>query len=479
MNFNSRRYFLFLLFVFILFQWVPARARWLVLLLSSVAFYLALGAPHLVVVLLAVTTLTYAAGLGLARCRNEKTKRAILWVAIGANILIWVLSRCAPSLLEYFHLPVDSDMFTTIGVSYFCSQAISYVIDVFLGTAAVEAHFGYFALYMAFFPKLLQGPIERAGDMLPQFHKRYEFNYDDARKGLVLFTWGLFKKVVVANNLAPFVDVVYKDAHSFQGISLICATYLFALQIYFDFSGYTDMAMGSAQLFGIRLTANFNSPYGARSIADFWRRWHISFSRWLSDYIFKPLQFEFRRAGTLGTVAALLITFLGSGLWHGLNVNFVVWGLLHGFFLSTAIVCGPIIARWHKRLGWESSWALAGWQRFATFNLVCFAWIFFRAESFADACYLVAHLFDGFGTLSADFKSMDFISRAILMGQDWRSFWLILGSVSIVTLVEWKRRAMDLFAWPVWMRWGVYYSLVITILAFGVFDASPFLYFKF
>ncbi len=204
---------------------------------------------------------------------------------------------------------------------------------------------------------------------------------------------GLFKKVVIADRLGLFVDAVYDNVHGFTGLPLLVATYAYSFQIYMDFSGYTDMALGSAWLFNINLTQNFNSPYLAASVADFWRRWHISFSRWLFDYLFKPLQMHWRDWKTLGTAAALFVTFLISGLWHGASWGFVAWGLLHGAYLACSVFYRPYQKKLHATLGLAKTRLLARWQIFATFNLVSFAWIFFRANSGRQALYIISHIF--------------------------------------------------------------------------------------
>src|ERR1700733_4257563 len=300
--------------------------------------------------------------------------------------------------MKYLHLLVhalfpttdfENHWFVTLGVSYYTLQAISYLVDLYLGTAEPERHFGRFALYLGFFPKLLQGPIERSSNLLPQLQVLRGFDYENVRSGLLLFAWGLFKKVAVANRLSTYVNGVYYDPHGYSGITLAAATYMYAIQIYADFSGYTDMALGVARMFNIRLTQNFNSPYLATSIADFWRRWHISFSRWILDYISKPLQMQWRDARTLGVAAALMVTFLFSGLWHGVSLNFVVWGALHGVFIASSVFIKPWQNRTYELARLKNHSVRRFIQVFVTFNLVSFAWIFFRANSLADAWYVV------------------------------------------------------------------------------------------
>jgi D-alanyl-lipoteichoic acid acyltransferase DltB (MBOAT superfamily) len=359
-----------------------------------------------------------------------------------------------------------------IGVSYYVFQAISYLVDIYLEIEKPEHHFGYFALYLAFFPKLLQGPIERAGDLIPQLKARYEFNYDNMRFGMLLFTWGLFKKVVIADRLSLYVDAVYNDVHAFTGLPLLLATYAYAFQIYMDFSGYTDMALGSARLFNINLTQNFNSPYLATSVIDFWRRWHISFSRWILDYIFKPLQMQWRNWKNLGTAAALIATFLISGIWHGASWGFVIWGGLHGLYMACSIFYKPYQKKLHKALGIEKTNFLEVWQIFVTFNLVIFAWVFFRAKSIPDALHIVTHLHTGVGKIS-DFP---YLSGKI-------ELLITIITLSIVLLVDCRSRTekfeQTFFQKSALQRWSVYFVLALSIISLAIDCDNLFIYTQF
>jgi D-alanyl-lipoteichoic acid acyltransferase DltB (MBOAT superfamily) len=399
MPFNSLTYLLFLPVIYLVFYCVGERARWAVLLAGSLLFYIALNVPYLIVVLTLVAVTTYVFGIWLDQAEALKSKRALLWGGVVANVLILVCMKYLPFISEnlqtlsaLFSLDVQArpvKTFVAIGVSYYVFQAVSYLFDIYLETEKPERHFGYFALYLSFFPKLLQGPIERAGDLIPQLKTRYEFIYDNIRFGMLLFTWGLFKKVVIADRLGLYVDTVYNDVHAFSGLPLLLATYAYAFQIYMDFSGYTDMALGSAQLFNINLTQNFNSPYLATSVADFWRRWHISFSRWILDYLFMPLQMQWREGKNWGTAAALIVTFLVSGLWHGASWGFIIWGGLHGLYMACSVFYKPYQKRLHNSLGIEKTRILNVWQVFVTFNLVSFAWVFFRSNKVEDALYVI------------------------------------------------------------------------------------------
>jgi D-alanyl-lipoteichoic acid acyltransferase DltB (MBOAT superfamily) len=464
MAFSSLAYLLFLPALFLAFTQAPERFRLPLLLAASLAFYAALKAPWLLLALGIVTAVTYAAGLAIGSNPDEGRKRRLLLAGVLADLAVL-------AFLRYF--PASSPL-STIGVSYFVFQAIAYLVDVRMETVPPETRFLPFALYLCFFPKLLQGPIERAADLLPQLSRRYRFDYQAARAGLLLFGWGLFKKVVIADRLGLYVDDVYGDVRAYSGMPLLLATYLYAIQLYCDFSGYTDMALGSARLFGIRLTDNFDSPYLATSIADFWRRWHITLSRWLFDYIFKPLQMGLRdwRAG--GTAAALLVTFLASGLWHGAGWTFVAWGMLHGLFLASAVLAGPArkrIEKAHPRIA--KSPLRKAWQRFATFHLVCFGWIFFRAKDLSDAIYVAGNIAGGFGGLAG------------LLGRHGR-FDLAVGALSLaaalgVHLASRRPAAGErFFGSPAWIRWTVYLALGASIFLLRIDSARPsFIYFQF
>ncbi len=473
MSFNSTQFLLFLPVVFLVFQWIGDRYRWLVLLVASYLFYATFKAPQLPVALAFVTGISYVSGLRLGMAADEGRRKLIFWLGVSGCLLILAIMKYLPPILgmgsaDHPH----ANLAVSIGVSYFTFQAISYLADVYMGLQEPERHLGRQALYLAFFPKLLQGPIERAGDLLPQIREPYRFDYDTVRSGILLFAWGLFKKVVVADRLALFVDPVYDNVHAYTGLPLVLATYFYAFQLYFDFSGYTDMALGAGRLFNIRLTRNFNSPYLAVSVADFWRRWHISFSRWLLDYLFMPLQMQFRRWRTGGLVLALLLTFLACGVWHGARWTFIVWGALHGVYMAVSTVSGPL------RKGLRERWTtrIPGSLRFLqiafTFQLVCFAWIFFRANSVDDALYVVTHLLSGVDG-----------AKAFLLAQGSRELVIAIASMLIVTaassLDEDAIAGPKLRERPVYVRWTAYYLLLASLVVFAAGQQGRFLYFQF
>jgi len=479
LHFNSLTFFLFLPAVYLCFLVAGAGRRWPALLLASFVFYAAVGVPYLMVVFLLVTLAAFFGGLLMDSRQSDEGKRALLIASIAAVLLPLLLLRYLPVLVQWLRsagLFADMD-FTrwvpvAIGVSYYVFQAVSYLVDLYLEKIPAERHLGYFALYLGFFPKLLQGPIERAEDLLPQLKAPYRFDYTAARAGLLLFAWGLFKKMVVANRLEGYVDLVYGDVHSYSGWALVLATWAYALQLYCDFSGYTHMALGSARLFNITLTDNFNKPYAALSVMEFWRRWHISFSRCLLDYLFKPLQMRFRHLRTAGTALALFITFFISGLWHGASWCFVVWGLLHGIFLAAAVFWRPVQKTLAKSFPLLRSAPARVWKVFFTFQLVCFAWIFFRASTLADAGYIVTHLFAPSRGVSA------------LLGlYDKTGLFLALAGTLCVFIIEslasrpsWQARFFHL---PLWLRWSAYYLLILSLLLFNQASENAFIYLRF
>lgn len=463
MPFNSLHYFLFLPVVWLVFCWSPVHSRWLVLLAASLGFYAALKAPYLLAVLVGVALLSWFCGKALAATPEGRRRTWLFWGGIGGNVALLAVIKVVPVLQG------DSSLWVSIGVSYFVFQAISYLADINLELIESERHFGYLLLSLAFFPKLLQGPIERSGELLPQFKQPYVFDYDNMRSGLLMFAWGLFKKVVIADRLALYVNAVYGDVHAYAGLPLLLATYFYALQIYFDFSGYTDMALGTARLFNIRLTQNFNSPYLATSVAEFWRRWHISFSRWILDYIFKPLQMQWRKGKDFGTAGALLVTFLACGLWHGISWGFVVWGLLHGLYLAVAVFWRPYQKRLHKALKVEKTAALRIWQTLVTFHLVCFAWIFFRSASLADASYIVTNLFTEVGKV-----------RGLLFKFGATELVALLAVFLAVFIVRWMQSFGRMMSdYPVWLRWLGYVALMEALMLLNVDSQRTFIYFQF
>jgi alginate O-acetyltransferase complex protein AlgI len=492
MLFHSLDFAFFLAVVWLIFQFTTESKRWLLLLLSSIIFYASLRAPLLIIALALVIGVAHFVGKRLATETDETRQRWWLWAGIGANLFILIsvkyskpiTSILLPSLVSFAD---ESGLFLTVGVSYFTLQAISYLVDIRLKEIDPEPHLGRLALYFSFFPKLLQGPIERGGDLLPQLRAPHKCSYENLRSGAILFAWGFFKKAAVANRIAAYVNIVYSDVHLQNGISLLIATYLYSVQIYADFSGYTDMALGAARIFNIQLTQNFNAPYQATSVADFWRRWHISFSRWILHYIFEPLQMIWRQAGSYGTAAALFVTFLFSGLWHGASWGFAVWGMLHGAYLAASVLYRPWKPRVHRIMGLQTRPRLLRFfQVCITFNLVTFAWIFFRANTVGDGWYVTTHIFVGIGvqiiSLVTNFRHLSEYRRLlglILVGTPITQFFLMVISASILLAPALFGRHVVIHQQPAWRRYGIYYLLLLAIAWLTVYDDIGFVYFQF
>lgn len=485
MAFHSLSYLLFLPVVFLAYNYLPSSCRLAFLLAASGFFYLSLGFPYLLGVLALVTLVTYGAGIAVAQAGTLMGKRLFFWSGVVCNILVLVWMKYVPFIAEnlshfsWFNgAPVR--LLASIGVSYFVFQAIAYLANILLGVDEPECDLGYFALYMAFFPKLLQGPIERPGDLLPQLKQKYRFDYQNVRSGLTLFAWGLMKKVIVADRLGPYVDQVYGNVTAYSGISLIVATYLYAIQIYCDFSGYTDMALGAARLFNINLTPNFNYPYLATSIADFWRRWHISLSRWIMDYIFKPLHASWRYGRNYGTAGALMAAFLVSGFWHGAAWTYIAWGALHGIYLSASIFYKPVQKRIYARSGMAGTKVLKCWQIFITFQMICFSWIFFRAASMSDALYVVQNLFRNLPDHLRLITGKEGFKELVCMGQGTHDLLVALLAMTILITFAKVGERTPLAQRSTPVRWLAYYATVIAIIFYGSFDnTAQFIYFQF
>ena len=494
MYFNSLTYLMFLPVVLLLFYSTRKTYQWIILLLSSILFYSFLKAPHLLIALFFVTISTYIFGIKIHTSNKRKYFLFFLGVIVNLTILIGI--RYLGYFVELLYAGLfknvinksvyENNIFLSIGVSFYVFQAISYLIDVYIGIEEPERHIGYFALYMCFFAKLLQGPIERSNELLPQFKTEKIFSISNINAGIFLFTWGIFKKVVIADRISLFVDTVYGDVHSYGGLQLVLATYYYSIQIYCDFSGYTDMALGSARMFGINLTQNFNNPYLSTSIADFWRRWHITLSRWILDYIFKPLQMQFRQYGNFGTSLALLGTFLVCGAWHGLSWGFILWGFIHGLYMGISIYYKNIQKYIYQKTHFEKSKFKNYWQIFFTFNIVSFSWIFFRSNSLSDAYYVITHLFSNtFEQLLNIFTNEGFID-IIVFGRSRKEFLVALMGIGIIVGVHaFKKmknyRYVDDFLGktPYWAKMSIYYSLLLIVIMFFYDRQETFIYFKF
>lgn len=489
MLFNSVEFLLFFPVVVAIYFALPQRIRWALLLAASYLFYAAWN-PIYLVLIFASTFVDYRAAIAMEKAGGRRARRAWLLVSLCANLgLLFVFKYLTFALESTEHLltwaghnveVVHLDILLPVGISFYTFQTLSYTIEVFRGRQRAVHHFGHFALYVSFFPQLVAGPIERPQRLLPQLTATHTFDYERVVSGLRQVLWGMFKKVVIADRLAIIVDAVYLEPERYPGSVLILATVLFAFQIYCDFSGYSDIAIGTARVLGIDLMKNFNRPYFATSIADFWRRWHISLSTWFRDYVYIPI------GGSQGSSSrwlfALVATFGLSGLWHGANWTFLAWGCCHViFYLLEKLLqtSDPLPLQSEGGLP-EPSPIRTYLSMAVTFAMVCFAWIFFRANSIGDATYIISHL----GTRFFDFAPNGGVHEMIA---SWdisvRALQLNLALIGLLLLVEARSGespATDqLERWQGPLRWAVYLILAFAMMNLGTVHEIPFVYFQF
>ena len=399
MLFNSWQFAIYFIVVTAAYFALPYRARWVLLLAASCYFYMAF-IPVYILILLFTILIDYGAGI-LIENTQGKQRRFYLIGSIIANVGVLAIFKYFNFLNGNFaalasaigwNYPVENlAIILPIGLSFHTFQSLSYTIEVYRGRHKAERHLGLFALYVMFYPQLVAGPIERPQNVLPQFHEQHDFDYDRVTSGLKLMAWGLFKKVVIADRLAVVVNAVYGDPSSHTSFALIMATYFFAYQIYCDFSGYSDIALGAARVMGFRLMENFNQPYLSQSVSEFWRRWHISLSTWFRDYLYIPLGGN--RVAKWRWYLNTMIVFMVSGLWHGASWNFVIWGALHGIYIVGAVLIGGLLSRTVSvpRSG-PLAWASRAFNTLLTFHLVAFAWIFFRSPTLDGALEMLADI---------------------------------------------------------------------------------------
>jgi D-alanyl-lipoteichoic acid acyltransferase DltB (MBOAT superfamily) len=486
--FNSWQFLLFFPTVTALYFALPHRFRWMLLLVASCIFYMAL-IPVYILILAFTILVDYAAGLLIARSEGDR-RRAWLVLSIVANLSILGFFKYfnffndnLRGLAELLHwnYPIPwLAIALPIGLSFHIFQSLSYTIEVYRGHQAPERHLGIYALYVMFFPQLVAGPIERPQNLLHQFREVKPFDYHRVTNGLKLMLGGLFMKVVIADRLALIVNPVFDHPQTFTGITLIAAAVAFSFQIFCDFAGYSAIAIGTAEVLGFKLMTNFNRPYQSRSISEFWTRWHISLSTWFKDYLYIPLGGN--RVSTLRRGVNLAIVFMVSGLWHGAAWTFVIWGALHAFYT----VFGLFTRGWRTRLADATRLVAmprvhAALQVATTFALVTFAWIFFRAVHLNDAWYITSHLASGLGD---QLVSPWALLEAVRGPQTNFTNWIIAGVaivfLEVAHLIQRRGSLRTTLAnQPTWLRWSIYQAVVMIVVVLGVYDEQAFIYFQF
>ncbi|HRO41275.1 MAG TPA: MBOAT family O-acyltransferase [Flavipsychrobacter sp.] len=481
MLFNSLEFLVFFPIVTALYFLLPHRWRWLHLLTASCIFYMAF-VPVYILILFFTIIIDYIAGIWIEGTADKRRQKRFLILSLIANIGVL-------AVFKYYNFFIDNmnellmglniatkpmpflSILLPIGLSFHTFQAMSYTIEVYRGNQKAERHFGIYALYVMFYPQLVAGPIERPQNLLNQFREKHQFDSQQFLDGLRLMLWGFFKKLVIADRLSIYVDTVFNQPQNYHYGNLIIATLFFTIQIYCDFSGYSDIAIGAARTMGFKLMTNFNRPYFARSIQEFWKRWHISLSTWFKDYVFIPLGGS--RRNLRKTCINISIVFLLSGLWHGANWTFIAWGALHAFFM----VCYLTYKHYDKKQNASTGFSFISIG--FTFLLVALAWIFFRANNVADAFLMVKHIVTGYSGVPFQMVLKNVANNYSIV---FTNAGLIVSGlmIALMFLLE-KKLPSNLFVMNKKPVTDVAFCSVILslIILFGVFQNQSFIYFQF
>jgi len=492
MLFNSWEFLLFFPIVIVVFYGIPHVHQWKWLLLTSCIFYMAF-IPYYLLILLLIIIVDYFAAIFI---ENSVGKRRAIGLMLSVVVTCLVLFffkyfNFAAKNFNWlsnvwgFDLSIDYlNIILPLGLSFHTFQSLSYIIEVYRGNQKAERHFGIYSLYVMFFPQLVAGPIERPQNMLHQFHRKITFNEVTFKDGLKLLLWGLFKKVVIADNLATYVNPVFEDPNSYGSGSILIAVVFFYFQIYCDFSGYTDIARGAARMLGFELMKNFDLPFLSVSLTDFWKRWHISLSSWLRDYVYEPLALRWRNAGIIGIVFALIFTFLISGMWHGAEWTFLIWGLGHGIALAVELMCSKIF-KVKNRIFPKKIGEILGVTR--TFLLICLSYIFFRAQSLDNALDVL----EGLSGLLPDMRdwinNFSFINfnQVRIVGHTADQFITAVGFMIGLVLIEKAHSEGTLFSafqtLPRYLQIVIYQVFLMILIVYGVWFTkhASFIYFQF
>ena len=467
MLFNSVDFLIFLPTVWLLARLTKGRLRDLILLAASYFFYMVWSIPFASLLVIS-SVIDFTASRNIAASSDKRHRNIWLVVSLVANLGLLVffkytnfLITAAADTAGLFGLqvaPHTLDIILPLGISFYTFQTMSYTIDVWRGTLQPTQSFLRFALYVSFFPQLVAGPIVRAADFLPQLERGPERTATRTREGLLLVLTGLVKKMVLADNIGPLVDLVYAQPGAYSGDMLLVATYAFAFQIYLDFSGYTDIARGVAKLLGFEFLQNFDKPYFSQSITEFWRRWHMSLSSWLRDYLYIGLGGN--RGGKWKTYRNLFLTMLLGGIWHGANWTFIVWGIFHGGLLMLERVVPP--KTWIRG---DSAVAQVA-RMVVTFHLVCVSWVFFRAASVTDAWIVLRGIVATPWALAPEATVLGSVGlMALFLG----ALWADVGG----------RLARSVLAWPRLAQMTLYWTGSLLLVGFGAWTHAEFIYFQF
>jgi D-alanyl-lipoteichoic acid acyltransferase DltB (MBOAT superfamily) len=441
--------------------------------------------PIFIFLIILSTLIDYFAARGMEKYDlKSRGRKTFLILSLLSNLGILFLFKYFNFFSEIIGL-ITSNNFNAIslilpmGISFYTFQTLSYSIDVYRGERSAEKHLGYFALYVTFFPQLVAGPIERSTKLLPELKKINKYDYVRIVEGLKKMTWGFFKKLVIADNLAIAVNHVYGDVYNMSGLTLLIATVFFAYQIYCDFSGYSDIAIGTAKIMGIDLMENFKRPYFSISLKEFWSRWHISLSTWFRDYLYIPLGGS--RKNKYRTLINIFLVFVISGLWHGAAYNFLIWGSIHGFYQIYENSTQNLRSKVWNKIGLDKTPTQSFIKWFITMFVVLISWVFFRAQSLSDSLYIISKI-------SNDFLSLEIFNNIPQMFGRTNIGIIRLGVVifAIIILelsqVFEEKLGFDVLNLPrkfYKIQWIVYYIIIFVVILFGYFGQSEFIYFQF
>ncbi len=494
MVFNSVDFLVFFPIVILIYFMIPKKARYIWLLVASYYFYMSWNPKYAVLIAIS-TVITYLSGILIGKAEERKTKNWIVAGSFVTNLGILFFFKYFDFALANVNrilgvvgieaLEKPFDVMLPVGISFYTFQALSYTMDVYRSEIKPEKNILKYALFVSFFPQLVAGPIERSKNLMKQVQNVHTFrlwNYDNITSGAAIMLWGYFMKMVVADRLAILVDYVFLNYSNYGATVLILAAVFFAFQIYCDFASYSMIAVGCARIMGFTLMENFNTPYFALNIKEFWRRWHISLSSWFRDYLYIPLGGN--RKGRIRKYINLMITFLVSGLWHGASFSFVVWGGLHGLYQVIGELTGGFRRKVAEKFRIKTEcFSHKLLQGTVTFALVDFAWIFFRCNSLRESITYIGLIIsrpDPWMLVNGSFYSL---------GLSAVEFWIAIVSLLVLLLVDSIRykKNMQLYEYlntqSLWFRWGIYILLVVAIFLFGIYgpgyDAAEFIYFQF
>lgn len=484
-RFDTTSFFLFFSVIVILYYNLSGKWQWWCLLLGSIIFY-TWGSLATIVTPLVIIAVTWLAGNYIERDDVTERKRQTVFVMgvilnIGMLVFFKYINFFVVNISVLLGLGkqgfinslADQYRFLAfvipLGISYLTFQSIGYLIEIRRGSMQTEKKIINLAGYLIFFPKIIAGPVERAQHFLPQIRANITFDYDRVSSGLRQFGWGLFKKLVIADRLGLFVNSVYADVYHNTGYSLLIAACIFPVQIYADFSGYTDMALGLARILGYDLQRNFNQPFSARSIVEFWRRWHMSLSTWFNDYFYTPLVIKMRNLGKWSVVFASMLTFLVLGLWHGPNWTYVIFGGIQGVFIAIEL----FTTKQRKRIRNATPTPVNNLTGVVyVFLVFAFASIYFRSDSVSDANYFIGNIFSGISNIASLKTAMQ---NHVLGIYDYV---ILVLAIPFMFLVEAKGLSERIVYLPKWIRWSVYYLFLTVIIVYGV-TGSGFIYKQF